>query len=158
MQLCEFVFDGFISWCSHLIYMLPVTSCLVIYMRKWTIITACWTEWCVDSNDVASYLNNLVIEIDLTPHWFVLLFQGNDMDASRGILAGTVDKFKMVFCWKNNLYKIALKFHLCWCMLFRLWFGFPVFICLGIWDQIKQENVYTSGIICGHFRGCILPH
>ncbi|XP_071919913.1 bet1-like SNARE 1-1 isoform X2 [Coffea arabica] len=41
-------------------------------------------------------------EIDGLQDRVNLLKRGNDMDASRGILAGTVDKFKMVFETKSS--------------------------------------------------------
>ncbi|XP_074348527.1 bet1-like SNARE 1-2 isoform X1 [Apium graveolens] len=45
----------------------------VTYTMRWKVIIVCWTEHCAVYN------------------------QGNEMDASRGIMSGTMDRFKMVF-------------------------------------------------------------
>jgi hypothetical protein len=59
-------------------------------MKRWRIITECWTGWYL----FHSYHTLLFLSIEfLIP---LSVVQGNDMDASRGFLSGTVDKFKMV--------------------------------------------------------------
>ena len=64
-------------------------------MRRWIVIIACWTVWCVCCN-----LGNLVDIFSAFSLFcfsnLLLLMQGNDMDSSRGVLSGTMDKFKMV--------------------------------------------------------------
>lgn len=42
------------------------------------------------------------IHEEVESHNRVLDHMGNDMDSSRGILSGTMDKFKMVFETKSN--------------------------------------------------------
>lgn len=101
------------------------------------------------------------------------------MDASRGVLSGTMDKFKMVcrlfnHIWllKECLFTVFLSLSIC-CLLLPfivVWEeeeGQSAYSCLfqwlgsdlaGIRDQIQPENVHACSILCCALSYNILPH
>ncbi|XP_060970731.1 bet1-like SNARE 1-1 isoform X1 [Cannabis sativa] len=80
---------------------------------------------------------------------------GNDMDSSRGVLSGTMDRFKTVLI-DLSLIEFSSKYSI---MLYHLFlFSWVLFSPQGFRDQIKPENVYASGIIRGCFSSHLLSH
>ncbi|KAA3454523.1 bet1-like SNARE 1-2 [Gossypium australe] len=58
----------------------------VIYMMKWRVIIVCLTGWCVIA----------AVKPETSTFMKISGFLGNGMDASRGIMSGTMDRFKKV--------------------------------------------------------------
>nr|KYP70714.1 Bet1-like SNARE 1-1 [Cajanus cajan] len=59
----------------------------------------------IDEHDNEQALDGLQDRVSLLKRFCfnkMLLIQGNDMDSSRGVLSGTMDKFKMVFETKSS--------------------------------------------------------
>lgn len=141
-------------------------SCQAIYMRKLRLITACQTEWYVSCHHF-SFLSFLLVVPYRCSHCRGPV-QGNDMDSSRGVLSGTMDRFKMVSGGYQLNSSISIPLLLS-CnsglQIFRSFGSFPImniflflFKSSGFRDQIQPENVYASGIIRGHFSSHILSH
>lgn len=103
--------------------LLYLNSCQVISTRKSSLITICLTGWFVYF--YTQFLHAKYYEHDAHSNFII---QGNDMDSSRGVLSGTMDKFKMVLIiskllllnyffhfWSisNKLLSHSVKFLLC---------------------------------------------
>lgn len=87
------------KWCIYFFFLFSC-SWQVIYTKRSRAITVCLTEWSLSlsiSFSVRACMGtmNYYIRYD-SLNKNVLILQGNDMDASRGILSGTVDRFKTV--------------------------------------------------------------
>jgi hypothetical protein len=77
------------------------------------------------------------------------MFQGNDMDSSRGVLSGTMDRFKTV-CTRNNIFPIPINIDLS--AVHHLFFSFVFFpICLLIYFRIKHV------LLLGCYDDLVLP-
>lgn len=63
-------------------------------MRKLIVITGCWIVWYVVAIIENICIFSAISRYPLVTCWHFI--QGNDMDSSRGVLSGTMDKFKMV--------------------------------------------------------------
>jgi hypothetical protein len=119
-------------------------------MRRWTVIIACWTEWyaCSRCRPIFLIVLSLSLSLSLNERCGILFLQGNDMDSSRGVLSGTMDRFKMV-CTRNNILPIPINIDPS--AIHHLFFSFVVFpICL-IYFRIKHV------LLLGCYDDLVLP-
>lgn len=54
-----------------------------------------------------------VVLLKISLSFSCLADQGNDMDSSRGVLSGTMDKFKMVCKIRRPLFQLCLSLDVC---------------------------------------------